>query len=52
MKQNGIPFRWLLKACIPAGFILVLLQGISLGMKSLATILNLKLGGTAEGEKR
>ena len=49
---GGIPFRWLLKACIPAGFILVLLQGISLGMKSLATILNLKLGETAEGEKR
>jgi TRAP-type mannitol/chloroaromatic compound transport system permease small subunit len=35
---GGIPYRWILKACIPAGFILVLLQGLSLGIKSLATI--------------
>ena len=35
---GGIPFRFLLKACIPAGVILVLLQGISLGIKSLFTI--------------
>jgi TRAP-type mannitol/chloroaromatic compound transport system permease small subunit len=36
---GGIPFRYLLKACIPAGFILILLQGISMGIKSLLTIL-------------
>ncbi len=35
---GGIPFRWVLKACIPAGFVLVFLQGISLGIKSLLTI--------------
>ncbi len=36
---GGIPYRYLLKACIPVGFILVLLQGISLGIKSLFVIL-------------
>ena len=35
---GGIPYRFLLKACIPAGFILVLLQGFSLGIKSLLVI--------------
>ncbi len=36
---GGIPYRYLLKACIPAGFSLVLLQGISLGIKSYLTII-------------
>ncbi len=36
---GGIPYRFLLKACVPVGFILLLLQGISLGIKSLLTIL-------------
>ena len=36
---GGIPYRFLLKACIPVGFVLVLLQGLSLGIKSLLTIL-------------
>ncbi|MBL0714850.1 MAG: TRAP transporter small permease subunit [Desulfosarcina sp.] len=36
---GGIPFRFLLKACIPAGFSLVLLQGLSLGIKSFLTIM-------------
>ena len=36
---GGIPYRFLLKACIPAGFILVLLQGVSMGIKSLMTIM-------------
>ncbi|NNF98976.1 MAG: TRAP transporter small permease subunit [Desulfobacteraceae bacterium] len=35
---GGIPYRYILKAAIPAGFILVLLQGISLGIKSILTI--------------
>ncbi len=36
---GGIPYRFILKSCIPAGFVLVLLQGISMGIKSLFTIL-------------
>ena len=36
---GGIPYRFLLKACIPVGFVLILLQGISLGLKSLLVIL-------------
>ncbi|MGD8242058.1 MAG: TRAP transporter small permease subunit [Desulfobacterales bacterium] len=36
---GGIPYRFVLKACIPAGFILVLLQGVSMGIKSLMTIM-------------
>ena len=40
---GGIPYRFVLKACIPAGFILLLLQGISLGIKSLFTILGEEL---------
>ena len=35
---GGIPFRFILKACIPAGFILFALQGVSLMIKSLLTI--------------
>ena len=31
---GGIPYRFVLKACIPLGLGLVLLQGISLGIKS------------------
>ena len=36
---GGIPFRFLLKACIPAGYTLILLQGISLGIKSLLELI-------------
>ena len=36
---GGIPYRFLLKSCIPIGFILILLQGLSLGGKSLLTVL-------------
>ena len=36
---GGIPYRFILKSCIPAGFILIFLQGLSLGIKSLLTIL-------------
>lgn len=32
---GGIPYRYLLKSCIPAGYIMLLLQGISLGINSL-----------------
>jgi TRAP-type mannitol/chloroaromatic compound transport system permease small subunit len=47
---GGIPYRFILKSFIPAGFILVLLQGISLGGKSLLTILGKDIG--AEEGKR
>lgn len=36
---GGIPYRYLIKSCIPAGFILLLLQGISMGIKSFFTII-------------
>lgn len=38
---GGIPCRFILKSCIPAGFILIALQGVSLGLKSLLTILGM-----------
>ncbi len=36
---GGLPYRWLLKAVIPAGFILLLLQGIGDILKNLGHIL-------------
>jgi TRAP-type mannitol/chloroaromatic compound transport system permease small subunit len=39
---GGIPFRFILKGCIPLGFVLLLLQGISLGMHSIMQILGLE----------
>lgn len=35
---GGIPLRFILKACIPAGFFLFALQGVSLMLKSLFVI--------------
>ena len=35
---GGIPFRFLIKGCIPAGFVLLLMQGFSLGIHSLLQI--------------
>jgi len=35
---GGIPYRFLIKSCIPVGFIFILLQGISMGIKSFFTI--------------
>ena len=35
---GGIPFRFVLKGCLPVGFTLLLLQGISLGIHSLMQI--------------
>lgn len=37
---GGLPARWILKAAIPAGFVLLLLQGLALASRSLLTILN------------
>ncbi|MFH1983568.1 MAG: TRAP transporter small permease subunit [Pseudomonadota bacterium] len=36
---GGIPYRYIVKGCVPVGFSLILLQGISLGLKSFMTIL-------------
>ena len=40
---GGIPYRFVLKACIPIGFVLVMLQGISLGIRSFLTIMGKEL---------
>jgi TRAP-type mannitol/chloroaromatic compound transport system permease small subunit len=39
---GGIPFRFIVKGCIPAGFLLLLIQGISLAMHSLMQILGIE----------
>ena len=39
---GGIPYRFLVKGLIPAGFGLLLLQGISLGLRSLLQILSIE----------
>lgn len=39
---GGIPFRFVLKGCLPLGFSLLLLQGISLGIHSLMQILGIE----------
>jgi TRAP-type mannitol/chloroaromatic compound transport system permease small subunit len=39
---GGIPFRFIIKGCIPAGFFLLLIQGLSLGMHSLMRILGIE----------
>jgi len=44
---GGIPHRFVVKSMIPIGFTLILLQGISLGLKSLLEIL-----GKYEGYER
>ncbi len=36
---GGIPFRFLIKGCIPVGFSLLLLQGIAMGIRSLMFLL-------------
>jgi len=37
---GGLPARWILKAAIPIGFVLLLIQGLALACRSLLTILN------------
>ena len=39
---GGIPYRFVLKGCIPLGFTLLLLQGISLGLHSFLQILGIE----------
>jgi TRAP-type mannitol/chloroaromatic compound transport system permease small subunit len=36
---GGIPFRFIVKGTIPVGFVLLLLQGISLGLHSLMQLI-------------
>ncbi len=45
---GGIPLRFIIKATIPTGFFLLLLQGISLGIHSLLQLLGLE---SPKGEK-
>jgi TRAP-type mannitol/chloroaromatic compound transport system permease small subunit len=47
---GGLPARYLLKACIPLGFFLVLLQGFSLTFTSLLTILGEDLDSHKTGD--
>ena len=35
---GGIPLRFILKSCVPVGFVLLLLQGFSMGLKSFMII--------------
>jgi TRAP-type mannitol/chloroaromatic compound transport system permease small subunit len=39
---GGIPYRFIIKGCIPVGFTLLLLQGISLGLHSFLQILGIE----------
>ena len=39
---GGIPFRFILKSCIPVGFALLLIQGFSLGLHSFMQILGIE----------
>ena len=39
---GGIPYRFIVKGLIPVGFSLLLLQGISLGLRSLLQLLNIE----------
>jgi TRAP-type mannitol/chloroaromatic compound transport system permease small subunit len=39
---GGIPYRFIVKGLIPAGFGLLLLQGLSMGIHSLLQILNIE----------
>lgn len=37
---GGLPFRWILKAAIPIGFLLLVAQGLAEALKNLATLLD------------
>ncbi len=45
---GGLPARYVLKAMIPIGFSLIALQGVSLMLRSLLTILGRDMDGEAE----
>jgi len=39
---GGIPFRFIIKGCIPVGFTFLLLQGLSLGLHSFMQIVGIE----------
>jgi TRAP-type mannitol/chloroaromatic compound transport system permease small subunit len=39
---GGIPLRFIIKGCIPMGFTLLMLQGLSLGVQSLMQLLGIE----------
>lgn len=41
---GGLPYRWVLKAAIPLGFFLLIIQGLSEALKNLCFILDHKSG--------
>ena len=47
---GGIPHRFILKACIPLGFVFFGLQGLSLFIKSLLTVMGQAPGESGAGE--
>ncbi|MCK5825849.1 MAG: TRAP transporter small permease subunit [Desulfuromusa sp.] len=49
---GGLPFRYVLKAMIPAGFTLILLQGIALTLRSFCTIIGRPLEKIEAKEKK
>lgn len=50
---GGLPYRYLLKAMIPFGFSLILLQGIALALRSFCTVIGhpLSTSGQTQGQK-
>ncbi|MFZ3047096.1 MAG: TRAP transporter small permease subunit [Desulfatirhabdiaceae bacterium] len=46
---GGVPFRFIIKSAIPVGYILILLQGMALGIRSFFTIIgkDLEQGGNS-----
>ncbi len=48
---GGLPARYLLKASITAGFVLVLLQGVAMALRNLLTLLGRPLDASAEKGK-
>jgi len=49
---GGLPYRFLLKAMIPAGFGLVLLQGIAITLRSFCTVIGRPLEEIEEKENK
>ncbi len=50
IDPGGIPARFILKACLPAGYILMLIQGISLGIKSTFVLFDIPMKAENELE--
>ena len=48
---GGLPYRYLLKAMVPAGFSLILLQGIAMILRSFCTVIGRPLEDSSEKEE-